>query len=236
MRFLKTSVIALSILTGSVAASAQSAEDIVKKHLDAIGGEANWKKLNSLKMVGSMSMQGMEMPITLTTVQDKAMRMDLSIMGTTNYQILTKTEGWAFFPIQQQQKPEPMTPEQVKESQDQLDIQDDLVDYKAKGSKIEFLGKDDMEGTEVLKLKLTDKGGKEKTLFFDASNFYIIKESQKMQADGKEEEVATVFSNFQKLPEGIVFPMTIESPQGPITFKSIEVNPKIDDSIFKPAN
>lgn len=236
MRFLKTSVIALSMLTASVAAFAQSADEIVKKHLEAIGGEANWKKLNSIKMVGSMSLQGMEMPITMTTVHDKAMRMDMTIMGTNNYQILTKTEGWAFFPIQQQQKPEPMTPEQVKESQDQLDIQDELVDYKAKGNKIEFLGKDDMEGTEVLKMKLTDKDGKEKTLFFDASNYYLIKQSQKVQADGKEEEVATVFSNFQKLPEGIVFPMTIESPQGPITFTSIEVNPKIDDSIFKPAN
>ena len=40
------------------------------------------------------------------------------------------------------------------------------MDYKAKGSKIELVGKDDMEGTEVYKLKLTTKDGKEKTMFF----------------------------------------------------------------------
>jgi hypothetical protein len=92
-----------------------------------------------------------------------------------------------------------------------------------------------MEGTEVLKLKLTDKDGKEKTYFFDASNYYILRQSQKITADGKEMDVVVNYSNFQKLPAGITFPMTIEQENGPINFTSIEVNPKVDESIFKPA-
>lgn len=235
MKLIKTSVIALTMMAGSISAFAQSAEEIVSKHFTAIGGEDNWKKINSMKMSGSMSIQGMEMPVTITTVNRKAMRMDMSMMGTNNYQIVTNNEGWVFFPIQQQPKPEPMTAEQVKESQDQLDIQGELVDYKTKGSKIEFIGKDDMEGTEVLKLKLTDKEGKEKTLFFDAASYYILREVEKVKADGKEEEVAVSFSNFKKLPEGITFPMTIETQMGPVTMSTIEVNPKVDESIFKPA-
>lgn len=236
MKLLKTTVFALSLLAGSVSAFAQTAEEIVAKHLDAIGGEAKWKTINTLKMAGAMTAQGMEMPITLTQVHNKAMRMDLQIMGTSNYQILTKDAGWVYFPIQQQQKPEPMTADQVKDAQSQLDIQDELVDYKAKGNKIEFLGKDDMEGTEVFKVKLINKDGKEKTLFFDVANYYLIREVDKVKADGKEQEMATNFSNFQKLPEGIVFPMTVETPMGPMTIKTVEVNPKVDESIFKPSN
>jgi len=235
MKLLKTAVLAVIMTSGAVVSFAQSAEEIVTKHIEAIGGEANWKKINAVKMTGSMTMQGMEMPVTITTLNKKAMRVDITIMGTSNYQILTDKEGWVFFPIQQQQKPEPMTADQVKESQDQLQVQDQFLDYKKDGSKIEFIGKDDIEGTEVLKLKLTDKDGKEKTYFFDASNYYILRESQKITADGKEMDVVVHYSNFQKLPAGITFPMTIEQENGPVNFTSIEVNPKVDESIFKPA-
>jgi hypothetical protein len=235
MKLLKTAVLAVIMTSGAVVSFAQSAEEIVTKHIEAIGGEANWKKINAVKMTGSMTMQGMEMPVTITTLNKKAMRVDITIMGTSNYQILTDKEGWVFFPIQQQQKPEPMTADQVKQSQDQLQVQDQFLDYKKDGSKIEFIGKDDIEGTEVLKLKLTDKDGKEKTYFFDASNYYILRESQKITADGKEMDVVVNYSNFQKLPAGITFPMTIEQENGPVNFTSIEVNPKVDESIFKPA-
>lgn len=236
MKFLKTSVLALSMIAGSVATFAQSAEEIVAKHIEAIGGADKWKSVNSIKASGNISAQGMEIPVTLTIVNKKAFRMDLTIMGMANYQILTDKEGWMYFPVQQQQKPEPMTADMVKQGQDQLDIQGEFVDYKAKGKKIEFIGKDDMEGTEVLKVKLTDKNGKEKTVFFDPASYYILREIEKVQADGKEEESVVSYSNYKKLPEGIVYPMTVEAPQGPVTFTTVEVNPKIDESIFKPSN
>ncbi|MBS1589364.1 MAG: hypothetical protein JST52_07085 [Bacteroidetes bacterium] len=225
----------LGILLTTSTAFAQSAEEVISKHLTAIGGADTWKKINTMKMSGSITAQGMEIPVTMTTVNKKGFRLDLTIMDANNYQIVTDKEGWMFFPIQGQQKPEPMTADDVKEMQDQLDIQGELVDYKTKGSKVEFLGKDDMEGTEVLKIKLIEKSGKEKTMFFDAGNYYKLKESQKLKANGKEMEVATTFSNFKKLPEGITVPFTIESPNGPVTLKSVEVNPKVEDKIFKPA-
>ena len=49
-------------------------------------------------------------------------------------------------PFNGQQKPEPMTPEAVKESQDQLDMQNELIDYKAKGDIAEYIGKEDVDG------------------------------------------------------------------------------------------
>jgi len=236
MKLLKTSVAVASLLMASVSSFAQTAEEIVSKHLKAIGGADGWKKVETIKMNGAMTAQGMEIPLNITIQNNKAWRLDLEIMGTSNYQILTNSEGWAYFPIQQMQKPEPMTPDMVKAMKNELDIAGDFVDYKAKGNKFEFLGKDEVEGTEALKLKLTSKDGKEKTYFLDATNYYIIREVEKIVADGQEVEMATNYSNYQKLEGGLIFPMTIESPQGPITFKSVELNPKVDESIFKPAN
>jgi hypothetical protein len=48
-------------------------------------------------------------------------------------------------------------------------------------------------------------------------------------------EQTSNYSNYQKLPEGILFPMTVESGNGPFAIKSVEINKPVDESIFKPS-
>ena len=235
MKNTKISILALAMMfAGSVATKAQTAEEIITKHIVAVGGMDNWKKVNTMKISGAINAGGMEIPVTIVKVDDKAMKLEFSLNGMTGYQIMTKTEGWAYSPFQGQTKPEAMTAEDVKDAQDQLDIQGELMDYKAKGNKVTYLGKDDVEGTECYKLKVTLPGGKEETEFIDASNYYHIRTTTKMKANGKEAEVVFNFSNFQKLPEGIVFPMSMDGGNGTINFKTVEINKPVDESIFKP--
>ena len=113
-------------------------------------------------------------------------------------------------------------------------MQGPLVDYQAKGNKIAYLGKDQVEGTDCHKLKVTYPNGKEETVYIDASNFYHIRSVEKIQANGKEEEVTSNYGNFQKLPEGIFWPMSLDNGVGPIALKTVEVNKPIDESMFKP--
>jgi hypothetical protein len=236
MKSIRYSVVAAAMLLGSfVTVKGQSADEIIQKHITAIGGADNWKKVKSVKMSGSMNAQGTELPVTVTIMPGKAERVDFTMNGMANYQILTTKEGWSYFPIGGQQKPEAMTAEDVKESQDELDLQP-LVDYKAKGCTATFLGKDDFEGTECYKLKVTYKSGKEETMFFDASNYYHIRSVAKMKANGQEMEQVSTYSNFQKLPEGIVFPMSMDQGQGQMQVKTVEINKPVDESIFKPAS
>ncbi|MES2702053.1 MAG: hypothetical protein V4649_05410 [Bacteroidota bacterium] len=237
MRSIKYSVFAAAmVVTSFSTVKAQTADDIVQKHVTAIGGADNWKKVKSVKMTGSMNAGGNEMPITITIVHNTGFRMDLSIAGMNNYQILTKEGGWSYFPVGGQVKAEAMPAEAVKESQDQLDVMDALVDYKAKGRKVTLLGKDDVEGTECFKLKLTHENGKEETMFIDAATFHHIRSVEKMKANGKEVEATSNYGNYQKLPEGIMYPMSIETPEGPLVLKTVEINKPVDNSIFKPAN
>lgn len=57
-----------------------------------------------------------------------------------------------------------------------------------------------------------------------------------MKANGKEMEQVSMMSNYQKQPEGIVVPMTINTQGGEITFKTVEINKPVDESVFKPSN
>lgn len=236
MKKIGISLCAITLMLAATTQSfAQKVDEIIQKHIVAIGGEENWKKVNTMKMEGSVSAQGMEIGVTQTIVHNKGMRQDISVMGMTGYTIMTPTEGWNFMPFGGQTEPEAMTADMVNEGKSKLDIQGDLIDYKTKGTKIDLLGKDDVEGTEVFKLKVVKKDGKEKTLFIDTKNYFVIREIEKIKADGKEMEVPVDYSNYQKQSNGIVFPMTLGTQQGEVTFKNIEINAKVDESIFKPS-
>jgi hypothetical protein len=99
------------------------------------------------------------------------------------------------------------------------------------------MGKEDVDGTECFKLKLTRKSGNEYVYFIDPSNYYIIRSLNKVKANGQEIEQKVNFSNYKKLPEGIVVPLTMENSSipAPINVKKVEVNVPIEDAVFKVA-
>ncbi len=233
---MKKIILSLCAILFLQVAFGQSADEIVKKHIEAIGGADNWKKINSLVMEATMKAQGAEIKLTRSQIHNKAMRMDIAVMGMNGYQILTDKAGWSYMPFQGQTKAEPMTADDVKTSQDELSLMDEFVTYKDLGKKLEYVGKDDLEGTECFKLKLTDKDGQEATFWLDPSTYYTIKQSQKVKANGKEMESVTTFSNYKKVDEGIVYPFSVGGDWGESEVTKLTINSKIDESIFKPAN
>jgi hypothetical protein len=217
---------------------AQTADEVIAKHIEAIGGKENWKKVNSVKMEATMTVQGTEVAVSSTILHNKGSRQDISVMGMTGYTIVTPTEGWSYMPFQGQTQAEALTPEKLKESQDQIDAQNTLIDYKDKGHSVELLGKEEVDGTECIKLKLTHKSGKVETMFIDPKTYYIIKSKSKESANGQEFETETTFSNYKKLPEGIVVAMSVVIPLGPgmsaeMTINKFNINSEVDETIFK---
>ena len=229
----KNIISAIAFAFISFSSIAQTTDEIIAKHIEAIGGKANWDKLVSMRTEGTVKAQGAEIKITNTQVHKKATRTDIALMGMNGYNILTTTEGWSFMPFQGQTKPEPITADELKIGQDELDIMDEFLTYKLLGKKLEDLGKDDVDGTECFKLKLTDKDGQETTLFIDPSNYFIIKETSKIKANGQEMENSSTFSNYKKTDGGIFIPMNIGGGFGDMEITKVEINPTIDESIFK---
>ena len=243
MKTLKLFSLFVATTFSLTAVKAQTADEVVNKHIEAIGGADNWKKVNSMVQTGTVSANGMEVNITVTIEHGKGMRRDIAIMGMNGYAIVTPTAGWNFMPFGGgQTAAEPMTAEDLKDAQDGLDVQGSLVDYKAKGHSVELLGKEDVDGTDCFKIKVTQKSGKTETYFFDTKTFFIVKSLSVLKANGQEAEVTTGYSNYQKLPEGILIPMTLNLPLGgpgmnaDYIVSKVEINKPIDASVFKPAN
>jgi uridine kinase len=130
-----------------------------------------------------------------------------------------------------------MAGDQLDEIKEEADFDGPMVDYKAKGNKVEYLGKVDVEGTPAYKMKVTLKNGNEQTVYLDADNYLEIKSEGKRKVQGQEVEGDTVIGNYKEV-DGILFPTQIENHikgrEGAQTFTidKIEVNPTIDSATF----
>ena len=186
MRAIKLSILAAMMLTaGITTVKAQTADEIIQKHIDAIGGD-NWNKIQSIKRVGSMSMQGMDIGFTQTVVNDKGMRTDISAMGQNGYYIVTTKEGWAYLPFQGMDKVTPIPAEQLKAAQGKINVKAGLIADKSDIAKAEYIGKDTINNISCYKVKITDKSGNEQTDYFDATTYYLLRTEMTIKAQDQE--------------------------------------------------
>lgn len=231
---MKLSLFASAMLL-SIPVMAQSAEEVMTKHIAAMGGDS-WGKVTSMKTTATMSVQGMELEMSEVKSKGKGVRSEMLMGGqSAGYSIVTPTGGWEFSAMQGDTKPKAMSAEDLKASQEKMNISSELSNYKAEGVKAEYVGKEDINGKAAHKLKLTDKDGDIVTAYFDASTFYKIRDTRKVEAQGQTVEITTDYSEFKKFPEGIVVSMKAKNDYQEITVKDVELNKPVDDSIFKPA-
>ena len=226
-------VAAIAFVT-SVSAYAQTVDEIVDKHVAAMGGLDKLKGVTSLVTERSLSVQGMEIPTKTTVLVGKAMRTESSVMGNSMIQVVDGNTGWMIRPAMMQGtgEPEDMPADQLKQQLGQLDPFGALVNYKEKGNKVELVGKEKVDKADVYHLKVTTKDGQVMDEYIDATTNLVSKVKTNM--NGQEGELS--FSDY-KAVDGIPFANTLDisSPQGALTMVTtkITVNPKVDESIFK---
>lgn len=217
---------------------AQTADEIVNKHLEAMGGIEKLKTISTIVMDGSLNLMGNDVPLKIYLKHNFGFRQEIEFMGMKNYFLFRKDSAWTFIPAQGQQKPEPLPQEAVQKASNTLDAQGELVDYKAKGHSIELLGKEDVDGTECFKIKVKYKNAEEATLYIDAKTFFLVQKYEKANVNGQETEAVTKYSNYTKHSSGLMFAMTMEGGAlpGAINFTKVELNTVLADAFFNPGN
>lgn len=229
----------LASLIGS-AAWAQTADEIIAKNIEAKGGLEKLKSLQTMRISGKMMMgPGMEVPMVMEAARPNKMRVEFTLQGMTGIQAYDGKTGWMVMPFLGKKDPESMAGDDLKLFEDQTDFDGPLVAYKAKGNQVEYLGKGEVEGTPVHKLKVTKKNGDVVTLSLDAETFLEIKAEGKTKVRDQEIEGETTFGDY-KAVGGILFAHSIQSkmkgsqaPGQSITFEKIEINPEIPSSRFE---
>ncbi|MCK5678005.1 MAG: outer membrane lipoprotein-sorting protein [Flavobacteriaceae bacterium] len=225
--------------------NAQTADEIINTYFENIGGLENMKKVEGIKMAAKVNQQGMEIPLEIIQLKGGKQMTVINFQGKEIKQGVFDGETlWStnFMTMKAEKSDAEATANMKLEINDFLDP---FIDYKEKNYTIELLGNETIDGAETFKIKLTKEpvtidGKKEDSIsfyFFDTENFVPIAVQSEMksgQAKGMISEVT--FSDYQEV-DGIYFPFSMTQgvkgqPGSPLTITSIELNPKIDDSVF----
>jgi outer membrane lipoprotein-sorting protein len=222
-----------------VSAYGQTVDEIIAKHVQARGGMDKLKAAKSIRTTGKMTVgPGMEAPVVVEQKRPSYIRIEFTIQGMTGMMAYDGKGGWSLMPFNGKKDPEAMGEDDLKEAQEQADMDGPLIDYKEKGNKIELIGKESVEGTDAYKLKATLKDGTIQYSYLDADSYLVIKEESKRTIRGAERESEATIGDYKKV-DGIMFPFSIEtgakgdSQKQKIIVEKIEINPAIDDSRFK---
>jgi outer membrane lipoprotein-sorting protein len=223
------------------AALAQSAgpnvDEIIKKHHDAQGGLEKMKAVKSIRQSGKINVQGLELPVVMEQKRPGSFRLDISVQGMQMVQAYDGKVGWVIQPGPNKNA-EPMGEDDLKDAQEQADMDGPLVDYKEKGSKVELVGKEPVEGTDAYKIKVTLKSGDTRTFYLDADSWLLIKSESKSTVRGTERETETAVGDYKEVG-GVLYPHSIEqgvkgtAQKAKIVIDKIEINPTIEDARFK---
>ncbi|MDD2382476.1 MAG: outer membrane lipoprotein-sorting protein [Mariniphaga sp.] len=211
---------------------AQSLQNILDKHFEAIGQE----KLSNIKtysVQATIKQMGMEIPMNMKMMRPNKFRMEMEMQGMKIIQAYDGEKGWMIAPPSNE--PVDLSGPQLDQAMDQANIDGELYNYSEKGFTASLVGKVNVDGSPMFNIKLTGKDGNSKNYFIDAESYMIRKVKAKVSAQGQEVEVEQNMNDYKKI-DGIMMATSIESktPMGiaTIVFNEIKFEENIDDSIF----
>jgi hypothetical protein len=252
-----------------------SAAEVADKNVAARGGLAAWRAVRTMTLSGKLGAGGnqratlpvptsrnmprsviaprpaeeAQLPFVMELARPRKMRFELQFAGQTAIQVYDGTNGWKLRPFLNRRVVEPYTEEEARTSSMQADLDGPLVDYAAKGTKLELDGMDKVEDRDAYKLKLTMKNGSAIHVWIDAQTFLEAKmEGQPRRLDGTEHPVEIYFRDYRAV-SGLQIPFLLETRVLPVAqtkagvrdvpippektvIEKVEVNPRLDMARF----
>ncbi|HYN09007.1 MAG TPA: hypothetical protein VES67_16610 [Vicinamibacterales bacterium] len=244
-KFLLSSLFLLSLLPVLPTSSPlQTPDDVVEKHLAAVGGRAALGKLTSRKATGTVTITtpngALSGPIEIySKAPNKTrayMQLDLTALGVPDKMVVEqKFDGTAGWTLNSMQGNSEIVGNQLQNMRNNV-FPSPLMGYKAAGTKIEILPKEQLAGKEVIVLLVTPKEGSVARVFFDAETYLIVRTVAKISSPELGEFEQTGEPSDYRVVDGVKIPfaLTNTSPVQTLTirFEKIEHNVAIDDAMF----
>ena len=193
--------------------------------------------------------QEAELPFLLELKRERKQRLELQFNGKTAVQVYDGVNGWKLRPYLNRLQVENYTDVELQSAAAQADLDGPLVDYVTKGTQIELEGVEKVDGKDTYKLKLTLKNGRVTHVWIDAQSFLETKiEGQPRLLDGTVHPVEVYYRDYRQV-NGLQIPFVLETrvvsvaktnlgikdpsyPAEKITIEKVEVNPKLDETLF----
>jgi len=218
-------------------APAQTVDKIIAKNIEARGGLEKIKDLQSLRVSGRLSVGGFRAAFVQENKRPFKVREEQIIQGMVGIDAYDGKTAWHIVPWEGRKDPDLLSADDRKALVEDADIEDQLVDYKNKDHRAEYMGHDLVEGTDCYKIKLTLATGDVRYYFIDTDTFLELKVENELNVRGTVRYMETYFGDYEKV-DGLYFPFAMETgakgdpERVKMTIDKVVVNPPLPDSRF----
>lgn len=233
---MKYVLVALALASGG--AQAIGVEDIVARNLQARGGAEKLQAIKTLKLSGKVVFGGQfELGFTSYRKAPGSSRTEASLQGLTMVQAWDGHEAWQISPFQGRKDPEKMSADDARALADDAPIGGPLLDWQARGSKIDYLGTEDVDGTEAHKLKVTLQNGDVEYIYLDPDHWLEIRKVSQRKVRGTQVETVEDYGDYEEVA-GVYFPFSVaienkgDGGNQQMTIDKGEANVALEDAMF----
>jgi len=221
------------------ASRSPTADEIVARYLKELGGVENLRVWKGMKGNGKFVFPepgAADVPVTFWFKPPNKQRMEIIVKGQKAVYATDGATPWSCDPAQGVPAPTPLPEEQAREA-NRNDDEYPFIDYQKKGHRIDLLGNEEFEGRPVYRISLVRKNGSESTHFFDAENFREVRYLTPLKRGGVEILQEAIERDFRRV-SWLLMPFEVEIKINgrtvrKLTLEKIEVDPELDDGLFK---
>jgi len=232
------------LLLASTAASAQTVDDIVARHIEARGGYARLKTIHTMKITRTITTPFSDIKVVIYRKRPHLYRAEQAPAGQPPVPRAINTEiAWDMV----QGKVVPRPAHAFGEARDiDGDFDGLLVDWKAKGHSVTLEGKEQLPGGETYKLTVTTKSGIVRNVYLDAKTYLDRRHTGVFtiyhptdRARDRTFNIVVDLGGWREV-DGVKFPFDLqeertskEPVQSFVTYtEKIELNVPMDDALF----
>jgi hypothetical protein len=181
--------------------------------------------------------KNVQLPFVMELKRPRKTRVEVRFKGQTAVQVYDGRKGWKLRPFLGRREVEPYSAEEIRLASQQTDLDGPLIDYAAKGSKLELEGTEPVEGRAAYRLKVTSDEGQVRHVWVDQQTFLEVKIEGSRRLDGKPRPVWTYYRDY-KAVGGLMIPHLLETTVEGVTgsekimVERVALNPKLDDARF----
>ena len=233
-------IVAVLMMAAAPAAFAYSAAELAAKNVEAKGGLEKLNALQSMRLEGKLRVNGDSIELGFVTLVKgpHSIRYEATLQALTQVQAYDGTQAWQINPFQGRKDPEKLSADDAKGlGEDAADFAGPLVDYQKKGYTLDYLGTEDIDGTDAYKLRVTRANGDITYVYLDPDAFLEIRTVNRRIEHGVPNETITDYGDYEKV-SGVYVALAREfwtkgsNDHQKIQYEKAQANVTADDGQF----
>ncbi|MEQ1732186.1 MAG: DUF4292 domain-containing protein [Bacteroidia bacterium] len=215
----------------SVKCTAQTAEQLIEKHIEAIGGKEACKRLKNYKIEGKSTVMLQEVSVVMYK-KDQKTRQEISMMGMNMITGYNGARAWMINPLSGNDSAVVLDDAQSALLAKNNSFDDNLLSYINRGYVAQLLPKENVDKTNCFVVQLTKANQATEVYYINASTFLITKINVTVSINNKATSTTLNYANYKK--EGdLLMPHTITMAMGEMKITKVTLDTLLNDSLFE---